>query len=207
MVMLGGGNDGLNTVAPLADPLYGKARPSLAIPKEQLLKLNDAVGFHPALRRLRDLFGEGKVSVVQNVGYPGQDRSHFRSMEIWQTGQTQGVVRDGWLGRCLGCDDDSAPHSVSFGSDRGALGGRGGVLSMGARRRSTLRRTSGTAGRANDARRSGIEFRAKGRRSSCGARGRCSRRWKIRAIAQPPPNRLSGPARPGAEVHRELSGC
>ncbi|MBI2920668.1 MAG: DUF1501 domain-containing protein [Planctomycetes bacterium] len=132
MVMLGGGNDGLNTVAPLADPLYGKARPSLAIPKDQLLQVNDDVGFHPALRRLRDLFGEGKVSVVQNVGYAGQDRSHFRSMEIWQTAQTAGVVRDGWLGRCLHCDDERAPHSVSFGSEipLALWADGGGVLSM-----------------------------------------------------------------------------
>ncbi|MCE9583879.1 MAG: DUF1501 domain-containing protein [Planctomycetes bacterium] len=131
VIMLGGGNDGLNTVAPVADPLYFKARPTLSIAKEQILKINDLVGLHPAMRKLRDLFDEDKVAVVNNVGYPNHDRSHFRSMEIWQTGQMEGVVRDGWLGRCL-CDDNSTPHSVSFGAETplALLADGGGVLSM-----------------------------------------------------------------------------
>ncbi|KAF0242392.1 MAG: hypothetical protein FD180_3941 [Planctomycetota bacterium] len=131
LVMLGGGNDGLNTVVPLADPLYAKARPTLGIPKDQMLKLNDAVGLHPSMKKLRDLFDEGKVAVVNNVGYPNHDRSHFRSMEIWQTAQMSGVVRDGWLGRCL-CDDNSTPHSVSFGSETplALWADGGGVLAM-----------------------------------------------------------------------------
>jgi uncharacterized protein (DUF1501 family) len=145
LVMLGGGNDGLNTVVPLADPLYAKARPVLGIPKDQLLKLNDAVGLHPSMKKLRELFDEGKVAVVNNVGYPNHDRSHFRSMEIWQTAQTSGVVRDGWIGRCLvpstrdvpslaqGLrDDNSQPHSVSFGSETplALWADGGGVLAM-----------------------------------------------------------------------------
>ncbi|MEK7468250.1 MAG: DUF1501 domain-containing protein [Planctomycetota bacterium] len=141
LVMLGGGNDGLNTVVPVGDPLYAKARPTLGIAKDQVLKLSDAVGLHPSMKKLRDLFDEGKVAVVNNVGYPNPDRSHFRSMEIWQTAQTAGVVRDGWLGRCLcstasdvegPADDNTTPHSVSFGSETplALWADGGGVLAM-----------------------------------------------------------------------------
>jgi uncharacterized protein (DUF1501 family) len=129
--MLGGGNDGLNTVAPLADPLYQKARPKLAIPKAELLALDDAVGLHPSLKKLRELYEEGRVAVVQNVGYPSQDRSHFRSMEIWQTGQTGGPVRDGWLGRCVHPDGEH-PASVAISTEipLALLSDGGGVLTL-----------------------------------------------------------------------------
>jgi uncharacterized protein (DUF1501 family) len=132
LVLLNGGNDGLNTLPPVADPLYAKARPTLAVPKDQILKLNDEVGLHPSLKALHGLFDQGKVGVVQHVGYPNPDRSHFRSMEIWQTAQTEGVIRDGWLGRCLCGDDGTAPHSVSFGSEIpiALWADGGGVLAM-----------------------------------------------------------------------------
>jgi len=132
VVMLNGGNDGLNTVIPFADPLYAKARPSLGVPREQVLKLNDALALHPSLVRLRQLFDSGAVSIVSNVGYPRPDRSHFRSMEIWQTGQLEGAVRDGWLGRCLETPDGVTPHSVVFGPEApiALWNDRGGVLAM-----------------------------------------------------------------------------
>ncbi|HVY61533.1 MAG TPA: hypothetical protein VHF22_07760, partial [Planctomycetota bacterium] len=133
LVMLGGGNDGLNTVAPLADPLYAKLRPTLAIPRRDLLALNDSVGFHPGLRKLRDLFEKGRVAVLQNVGYPHQNHSHFASMEIWQTGRTDGVIHDGWVGRTLDrCGCDGPLHSLAFGSEIPlALWGEGaGVLTL-----------------------------------------------------------------------------
>ncbi|MCC6739162.1 MAG: DUF1501 domain-containing protein [Planctomycetia bacterium] len=131
LVVLSGGNDGLNTVVPLSDPRYAKARPTLAIPRDQMLPLDDTVGLAPPLRKLRELYEKGRVAIVNNAGYPNHDRSHFRSMEIWQTAQTEGVVRDGWLGRCL-CDDGSAPHSVAFGSETPlALWAEGGgVMAM-----------------------------------------------------------------------------
>jgi uncharacterized protein (DUF1501 family) len=132
LIMLGGGNDGLNTVAPLADPLYKKLRPTLAIPKADLLALDDAVGLHPSMKKLRELFDEGKVSVVQNVGYEHADRSHFRSMEIWQTAQLSGPIRDGWLGRALETCDCPRPHAVSISSEIpiALASAGGGVLTL-----------------------------------------------------------------------------
>ncbi len=131
LVVMNGGNDGLNTVVPYSDPRYAKARPTLALPKDQVLKINDSLGMNVAMRKMRDLFDSGKMAIVNNVGYPNHDRSHFRSMEIWQTAQTEGVVRDGWLGRCL-CDDNSAPHSLSFGSEMplALWADGGGVMAM-----------------------------------------------------------------------------
>jgi uncharacterized protein (DUF1501 family) len=102
VVELAGGNDGLNTVIPFEDPLYGKLRPTLAIRKEKVVKLTDHVGLHPALVPAGKLFQEGKLAVVQGVGYPSPDRSHFRSMEIWHTASTAPKPPStGWLGRVL----------------------------------------------------------------------------------------------------------
>lgn len=101
-IELSGGNDGLNTVIPTVDPLYYKHRPTLAIPQDQALKLNDKLRWHPALEPLSKLYEAGQVSVVQGVGYPEPDRSHFRSMEIWQTASTgKQPPTSGWLGKFL----------------------------------------------------------------------------------------------------------
>src|SRR3954470_24527588 len=80
VVELNGGNDGLNTVIPFKDPEYAKLRPTLKQPEGQIKKLNDELGLHPQLTGLADLYNEGVVSVVQGVGYPNPDQSHFRSM-------------------------------------------------------------------------------------------------------------------------------
>ncbi|MBL0922382.1 MAG: DUF1501 domain-containing protein [Phycisphaerales bacterium] len=100
VVQLGGGNDGLNTVVPFAQPAYYNARPAIAIPEAQVLKLGsrEPVGLHPGLRGLQDLHDQGLLSVVQGVGYPNPNRSHFVSMDIWQTADESGVGQ-GWLGR------------------------------------------------------------------------------------------------------------
>lgn len=100
VVQLGGGNDGLNTVVPFAQPAYYNARPAIAIPEAQVLKLGsrEPVGLHPGLRGLKDLHDQGLLSVVQGVGYPNPNRSHFVSMDIWQTADESGVGQ-GWLGR------------------------------------------------------------------------------------------------------------
>ena len=94
-----GGNDGLNTVVPYATRAYYDARPTLGIPENSVLKLNDQVGFHPALKELRDLYKEGKVAVIQNVGYPNPNRSHFKSMDIWQSASPDSSLKYGWIGR------------------------------------------------------------------------------------------------------------
>jgi uncharacterized protein (DUF1501 family) len=102
VVQLDGGNDGLNTVIPFENGLYYKRRPTLAIPKDQVIKLGDQVGLHPSMAPAGELFKAGKLAIVQGVGYPRPDRSHFRSKEIWHTAcATERVPTTGWLGRVL----------------------------------------------------------------------------------------------------------
>src|SRR5579871_2737329 len=102
VVELAGGNDGLNTLVPFENALYYKNRPTLGIPKGEVVKLSDQVGLPPCLAPMGELYKEGKLAVVQGVGYPKPDRSHFRSMEIWHTARTSGPAPDtGWLGRVL----------------------------------------------------------------------------------------------------------
>lgn len=106
LVELAGGNDGLNTVVPFADDEYYKVRPGIAIPKGAVLKLDDALGLHPAMTGFKELFDEGRLAIVQGVGYPEPNRSHFRSMDIWQSARPDTeYTADGWLGRAL----DAAP--------------------------------------------------------------------------------------------------
>lgn len=94
-----GGNDGLNTVIPYADDLYHKARPSLGQTKDNVVRLDDHVGLHPGLRGFKPLWDQGQLAVVQGVGYPNPDRSHFEAMDIWQTADPQRKTPTGWLGR------------------------------------------------------------------------------------------------------------
>src|SRR5262245_32937442 len=101
VVQLTGGNDGLNTVVPFADPQYAKLRPTLKLPTNQLKKINDSLGLHPSLDGLAKLLEEQSLCVVQGVGYPNPNQSHFRSMDIWQAGGTTETLTEGWLGRAL----------------------------------------------------------------------------------------------------------
>jgi uncharacterized protein (DUF1501 family) len=101
VIQLTGGNDGLNTVIPFDDPLYAKYRPTLKIAKSQVKKLNDAVGLHPQMDGLAGLLQENALCVVQGVGYPNPDQSHFRSMDIWQSASTEKELSEGWLGKAL----------------------------------------------------------------------------------------------------------
>jgi uncharacterized protein (DUF1501 family) len=106
VVQMSGGNDGLNTVVPFADDLYHKARSNLRIDTKEVLKLDDHVGLHPSLKALRARFDKGELAVVQGVGYPNPNRSHFRSMAIWHAGDpVEGVGRTGWLGRAADAID------------------------------------------------------------------------------------------------------
>jgi uncharacterized protein (DUF1501 family) len=99
VVELTGGNDGLNTVIPYGDDLYHKARPTLRYEKNDIIKVNDLVGLHPSLSGLTRLKDAGHLAIVQGVGYPNPNRSHFESMDIWQTGDPLGKQRSGWLSR------------------------------------------------------------------------------------------------------------
>ncbi|MBI5707558.1 MAG: DUF1501 domain-containing protein [Armatimonadetes bacterium] len=93
-----GGNDGLNTVVPFKDDVYYQLRPTLGIARDKVLDIGEQVGLHPSLAGLADLYKQGKVSIVQNVGYPQPNRSHFKSMEIWQSGGPS-CPKYGWIGR------------------------------------------------------------------------------------------------------------
>ncbi len=110
VLQLAGGNDGLNTVVPFADDVYHKARPKLALAADKILRLNDYTGLNGKLTGLKSLFDEGHLGVIQGVGYPNPNRSHFRSTEIWQTASdADRNVGEGWLGRyfdncCAGAD-------------------------------------------------------------------------------------------------------
>jgi len=110
VLQLAGGNDGLNTVVPFASEAYQKARPRLALSKEEVLALSDTLGLHSSLTGLRSLYDDGDLSIIQGVGYPNPNRSHFRSTDIWQTASDSDEVRsDGWLGsyfdaQCAGSD-------------------------------------------------------------------------------------------------------
>jgi len=101
MVQLTGGNDGLNTVIPFTDPLYAQYRPTIKIPKEQVKKVNDSIGLHPALDGLSKLLETQALCVVQGVGYPNPSQSHFRSMDVWQAGSTAETLTEGWIGKAM----------------------------------------------------------------------------------------------------------
>jgi uncharacterized protein (DUF1501 family) len=114
VVTLYGGNDGLNTVIPYADAAYQSARPELAYKPEEVLKLDDQLGLNPALKGLKALYDQKKLAIVRGVGYPKPDRSHFRSMDIWQTAQPDRPGTTGWLGRWLDAVGGDPRHAVSF---------------------------------------------------------------------------------------------
>ncbi len=113
VVQLDGGNDGINTVVPFGDEGYAKYRRELRLPTDRVLKVTEGVGLHPAMRGAAKLLETGRLAVVQGVGYPNPDRSHFASMAIWQTARLDRLENGGlgWLGR--GLDVDSAPAGQS----------------------------------------------------------------------------------------------
>jgi len=96
-----GGNDGLNMVIPYADANYYKLRPTLGIPDSKSLKLDNQMALHPGLTEIHDFYKAGKVAIIQGVGYPNPNRSHFESMKIWQSASPDNHYVDGWIGRHL----------------------------------------------------------------------------------------------------------
>ncbi len=132
VMQLAGGNDGLNTLIPYADDAYFKARPNLAIPAGKIHRLSDYCGLHPSLKNLASLHGEGHASIVQGVGYPNPNRSHFRATEIWHTASDADKNEAyGWLGRY--CD------AACSGEDPGA------AIAIGDQTPQVLRSKSGAA--------------------------------------------------------------
>jgi len=113
VIQLSGGNDGLNTIVPHLDSYYRKARPNLAIRRQDVLGIDQDLGFHPALKGFANLLENGLLGIVQGVGYPNPNRSHFESMDIWHTCQRKTSPRqDGWLGRSLDQMHQSNPMNI-----------------------------------------------------------------------------------------------
>jgi uncharacterized protein (DUF1501 family) len=120
LVELQGGNDGLNTVVPYADSTYYRLRPQLAIARDQVLRLDDASGLHPALRPLLPLWQQRELAIVRSIGYPDANLSHFRSIEIWDTAsKSNEYLREGWLARTF----RQAQIPGTFAADGKGIGG------------------------------------------------------------------------------------
>ena len=118
VLQLSGGNDALNTIIPYADPRYLENRPVVRIDPEKVLPINDRIGFNPALEPIKALWDRGKVAIIQGIGYPHPNRSHFRSMDIWHTCEPDKVGTEGWLGRAIRDIDpnhDNVLTGVNFG--------------------------------------------------------------------------------------------
>jgi uncharacterized protein (DUF1501 family) len=123
VVQLTGGNDGLNTLIPFKDETYYKLRPSIQVPKNEVLKVNDSLGLHPAMTGMSKLLNDGKMAIIQGVGYPNPSQSHFRSMDIWNAASTEELLTEGWLGKALkqrqamsfhlGGENEAAPLAFS----------------------------------------------------------------------------------------------
>ena len=118
VLQLSGGNDALNTIVPYGDPLYMDNRPTVRIAEDQVLPINDYIGFNPTLGPIKQMYDEGKVAIIQGIGYPNPNRSHFRSMDIWHTCEPEKVGTEGWLGRAIRDIDpnkDNVLTGVNFG--------------------------------------------------------------------------------------------
>ena len=118
VLQLSGGNDGMNTVVPYGDPLYFDNRQNVRVPEEQVIPINDYLGFNPNMGPIKELWDMGKVAIIQGIGYPHWVRTHFRSMDIWHTCEPQKVVNEGWLGKTireLDPDKENVLTGVNFG--------------------------------------------------------------------------------------------
>lgn len=152
VIEMTGGNDGLNMVAPYGDDLYRKARPTLALAKKDVLKLNDYVGLHPRMPELKRLYDDKQLAVVQGVGYPNPDRSHFESMDIWQQADPRRSRNSGWLARTIpGMKVSGAGVPGMFlGEERlppALQGADGGVISLADRQSFKLQLSTNPDGR------------------------------------------------------------
>jgi uncharacterized protein (DUF1501 family) len=118
VLQLAGGNDALNTVVPYANPKYYDHRQNVVVPEDQVLKIDNQVGFNPNMGPMKKLYDEGHMAVIQGVGYPTGSRSHFRSMDIWHTCEPQKIGDEGWLGRVIRDLDPTQENvltAVNFG--------------------------------------------------------------------------------------------
>jgi len=119
-IQLNGGNDGLNTFVPYDNPLYFELRSKIALSKDLVISKNNGMAFHPALKNFAEIQQKGDMSILQNVGYPEPNRSHFRSQEIWQTASASNqYLNEGWLGRYL--DLQCKEHQPTAGINLDAI--------------------------------------------------------------------------------------
>ena len=101
VLQMTGAYDALNTVIPYNDPHYTDYRQAVSVDPADVLHINDEVGFHPAMYPIKGLYDQGKVAVIQGIGYPEPNRSHFRSLDIWHTAEPAKIITEGWLGKAL----------------------------------------------------------------------------------------------------------
>jgi len=129
LIELAGGNDGLNTVVPYADPNYQRLRPAIGIKREVVIQLDERLGLHPSLAPLNDAWKAGELAVVQGVGYENPNRSHFRSIDIWDTASgSNRFIADGWVARVIGSSRRAAERladAVVLGGGAGPVTGAG----------------------------------------------------------------------------------
>ncbi len=118
VISLSGGNDGMNTVIPYNNPHYRDYRPALGVPEDQIIPITDQLGFHPAMAPLKKYWDEGKLAIIQGIGYPNGSLSHFRSMDIWATCEPEELGLTGWLGSVIQDVDPKGENvltGVNFG--------------------------------------------------------------------------------------------
>ena len=118
VIELAGGNDALNTVIPYNNGLYYDLRPGIAIPQEDVLRIDGELGFNPNMSPVKDLWDQGKLAVINGIGYPAPNRSHFRSRDVWYTAEPESIGSQGWLGAALR-DLDPAAENVLTGINIG----------------------------------------------------------------------------------------
>jgi len=131
IIQLSGGNDGLNTIIPYGNDIYYQKRSTIAINQTDIIKLNDMQGLNPSLSALKEIYDQGWMSVVNSVGYPNPDRSHFRSMDIWQTGSDSNqFLTTGWIGRYLdsNCQSCKNPYTAIEVDDTLSLAMKGATM-------------------------------------------------------------------------------
>jgi uncharacterized protein (DUF1501 family) len=115
IIQLSGGNDGLNTIVPYGNDIYYQKRNTIAIKQTDIIKLDDTLGLNPSLSALKEIYDQGWMSIINSVGYPNPDRSHFRSMDIWQTASDSNqFLTTGWIGRYLdsNCQINKNPYTA-----------------------------------------------------------------------------------------------
>jgi uncharacterized protein (DUF1501 family) len=131
IIQLSGGNDGLNTIVPFGNDIYYQKRNTIAINKPDIITLNEMQGLNPNLSALKEIYDQGWMSIINSVGYPNPDRSHFRSMDIWQTGsESNQFLTTGWIGRYLdsNCASCKNPYTAIEVDDTLSLAMKGAKM-------------------------------------------------------------------------------